>query len=136
MRALTTAGYRDLCALAGAALDRPRPVVQEAGALCGSAVAVYLLGHRDPVTNGFVVDYVGSAVRPSSDVRVRVREHLRDARKRARFTHQVLLPLDPTTSASGVRRLEGEVARALGVPRWCIRVPGGKQRQHQSAAVR
>jgi hypothetical protein len=28
--------------------------------------------------------------------------------------------------APEVRRIEGVVARALGVPRWCKRVPGGQ----------
>lgn len=126
MSQVSASRYRDLCALVSGALDRPSPRIQEAGSACESSVAIYLLGHREPVMNAFVVDYVGSTVRHESDASSRVREHLRDPRKRRRFSCQVVLPLRVETDLSEVRRLEGVVARALGVPRWCQRVPGGR----------
>jgi hypothetical protein len=43
------------------------------------------------------------------------------------FTDQVVLPLKSDLHVDEVRRLEGVVARALGVPRWLRRVPGGRQ---------
>lgn len=125
MSRLTTGIYRDLCILVGDALDHPRATVQEIGTRCDWPVAVYLLTHRHPVDNGLVVDYVGSAIR-RRDVATRIDEHLRDARKRERFTGQVIIPLRKGTDQDEVRRLEGVVARSLGIPRWCQRVPGGR----------
>ncbi|GAA0602381.1 hypothetical protein HPO96_19600 [Kribbella sandramycini] len=127
MTRLTAGRYRDLCAIAGDALDHPSPEIRKAGSDFGWTVAVYLLGHRDPVTNKLIIDYVGSAVRPSSDAGARTREHLRDLQKKERFTCQVALPLRRDLAVGDVRRLEGEIARALGVPRWCQRVPGGRR---------
>ena len=123
---LTVRRYRDLCALVGKALDHSRPVVREIGVACEWPVGIYLLGHRHPVTSSLVVDYVGSAVRRSSDVGDRVRDHLLIEAKRERFTSQVLLPLRSDTPLEEVRRLEGKVARFLNVPLWCKRVPGGR----------
>jgi hypothetical protein len=65
---LTASGYRDLCALVGDALDHPLPVMRRVGS-CGWPVTVDLLGHRHPVTDGFVVDYVGSTYWPRWDAR-------------------------------------------------------------------
>ena len=73
---LTRTAYRDLCALVAQALDHPRPWVQEIGTWCDWPVGIYLLGHRHPVSNAFIVDYVGSAVRRSTDMSKRVRESL------------------------------------------------------------
>lgn len=126
MTHLTANRYRNLCSLAGDKLDHPVPAIYEVGSFCGWPTAVYMLGHRDPVTDGLVVDYVGSAVRPGSDASVRIREHLRDMGKRQRFTCQVVMPLRRDLPVSEVRQLEGAVARHLGVPRWCQRVPGGR----------
>ncbi|MET9269805.1 hypothetical protein [Kribbella sp. NPDC003557] len=127
MTRLTAPRYRDLCAVAGKALDHPSPTIRRAGSAFGWPIAVYLLGHRDPITNGFIVDYVGSAYRPKSDAGDRTREHLRDLDKKERFTCQVMLPLRRDLPVSDVRRIEGAIARVLGVPRWCQRVPGGRR---------
>jgi hypothetical protein len=137
MSQLTATGYSDLCVLVGNALDHPRPRVQEIGTWCDWPVAVYLLAHRHPLDNGLIVDYAGSAVRRGSDVSARLREHLRDASKRERFSSQMILPLRTATDLGEVRRLEGVVARALGVPRWCKRIPGGCRRTgaHKHLAV-
>lgn len=126
MSLLTASRYRDLCALVNNALDHPRPLIQEVGSDCRWPVVIYLLGHRDPVTNALVIDYVGSAFRQKSDASSRFREHLQHPRKAKRFSCQVVLPLRIGTELSEVRRLEGVVARALGIPRWCQRVPGGR----------
>jgi hypothetical protein len=126
-RQLTRSRYDDLCALMGGALDHYRPHVQEIGQTCRWPVGVYLLGHRHPESNGFVVDYVGSAIRSGSDISARVREHLRDSAKRARLSGQVILPLRHDIAHAEVRRLEGAAARALGVPPLCSRVPGGRR---------
>ncbi|MGY1855981.1 hypothetical protein [Modestobacter sp. SYSU DS0290] len=126
MPRLTQSLYRDLCVLAGDDLDHPEARVQKIGSVVGWPVGVYLLGHRDPVRNSFMVDYVGSTARTRSDIAARMQEHLRDEGKRARFTCQVVLPLKKDTDLAVVRRLEGAAARALGVPRWCKRVPGGR----------
>jgi hypothetical protein len=123
---LTASRYRDLCVLVNDALDHRSPLIQEVGSECQWPIAIYLLGHRDPVTNAFVVDYVGSAFRRTSDASSRVREHLHDPRKYKRFSCQVVLPLRKETELREVRRLEGVVARALGTPRWCQRIPGGR----------
>jgi len=123
---LTANRYRDLCALVGDALDHLRPEIRPVGSPCNWSSVIYLLGHRHPVSNAFIVDYVGSACRPTSDAGARIREHLADAGKRARFTCQVVLPLREDLPVADVRRLEGVVARALDVPRWCQRVPAGR----------
>ncbi len=123
---LTATTYRDLCALVAGALDHPRPRVQQIGTRCDWPVGIYLLGHRHPVSSAFIVDYVGSAVRRSSDMSNRIRESLLVEAKRERFTCQVILPLRPDTALAEVRRLEGAVARSLDVPRWCRRIPGGQ----------
>lgn len=123
---LTRARYQDLCAVVGPALDHPRPWVQEIGTPCGWPVGIYLLGHHHPSSNRFVVDYVGSAARPTSDVSARIREHLRDKEKARHFTGQAVLPLRSETPVTDVRRHEGAVARALDIPRWSRRVPGGR----------
>ena len=127
MAHLTASVYRDLCALAGDAVEHSRPLVQEIGTRCDWPVAIYLLAHRDPGNNALIVDYVGSAVRLAGDVAHRVREHLKDAAKQKRFTSQIIIPLRRDTEVQEVRRLEGVVARALGVPRWCKRIPGGRR---------
>ncbi|MEU8232837.1 hypothetical protein AB0C12_24925 [Actinoplanes sp. NPDC048967] len=124
---LTASLYRDLCSLAEDALDHPNPLVQPVGSHCAWPVAVYLLGHRHPVSSKLLIDYVGSAVRLSTDVAARTREHLRNEAKRLRLTCQVIIPLRVDTALPEVRRLEGSVARALDVPHWCKRVPGGKR---------
>jgi hypothetical protein len=113
--------------LIGDRLDHEAPGLHRAGDRFGWPVGVYALGHRHPLNGHFDVDYVGSSVRLAGDVGDRVREHLRDVDKAEVFTDQVLLPLRPDLAESEVRRLEGVVARALGVPRWCARVPGGKR---------
>ncbi|MGY4645037.1 hypothetical protein [Cellulomonas sp. URHB0016] len=128
MSQLTASRYRDLCALVGEALDHPRPQLAEVGALVKWPVAIYVLGHRHPASGVFLADYVGSAVRLKTDVSARIRSHLDVPAKRQVFTCQVVLPLRPTLDPAEVRRLEGVVARALGVPRWCQRVPGGRGR--------
>lgn len=122
---LTTSRYHDLGVLAGDALDHPRAEVNVAGARCDWPVGVYLLGHRDPRSPHFTVDYVGSAVRRNGDISDRIKEHLRDAERRERFSNQVIFPLKIDTGEPDARRLEGKIARALGVPAWCRRVPGG-----------
>lgn len=119
--------YGQLCALVGSALDHPEPAVRTVGAHVGWPVAVYMLGHREPGSKIFTVDYVGSAIRRNSDVSARIREHLTDPRKRRQFTGQVILPLRHDLSVELVRKLEGTVARSLAVPRWCQRVPGGQR---------
>jgi hypothetical protein len=100
--------------------------VQEIGTNCNWPVGVYLLGHRHPASGALIVDYVGSAVRRSTDISDRVRESMLIEAKRQRFTSQVILPLRRDTALEEVRRLEGAVARSLNVPRWCQRVPGGQ----------
>jgi hypothetical protein len=124
---LTANRYHDLCILAGEKLDHPKPAIEKVGSYCGWPTVVYMLGHRDPVTNALIVDYVGSAVRPKSDASERIREHLQEAEKRQQFTCQVVMPLRDDLPMEEVRRLEGVVARVLGVPRWCRRVPGGQR---------
>src|SRR4051812_43540309 len=100
MTRLTMSRYRDLCVLAGDALDHHRPRIQEIGTSVGWPVGVYLLGHREPVHNAFTVDYVGSTVRVGGDMAARTREHLRDEHKRMRFTCQAILPLKESTEPS------------------------------------
>ena len=123
---LTRDKYLDLCAIVGRALLQNDLTVQQIGTLCECDVGIYLLGHRDPVTNHLLVDYVGSAKRTASDVANRINAHLLVEAKRERFTSQVVLPLISETPIAEVRRLEGIVARSLNVPRWCQRVPGGQ----------
>ena len=127
MSRLTARRYRDLCALVGDALDHPNPRIQPAGSPVGWRVGIYALGHRHAASGRFVVDYVGSAVRLRSDVAARIKDHLRDRGKADRFTCQVIIPLKEDLDKEEVRRLEGHIARALGVPRWCQRVPGGRR---------
>lgn len=123
MSRLSARRYHELCDVLGTALDHPKPAIQRVGARVGWPVAVYLLGHRDPVDHKLMVDYVGSTVRLNTDASSRIRVHLRDAEKRKRFTCQVILPLRRDLPDDEVRQYEGQVARALGVPRWCNRIP-------------
>lgn len=127
MTRLTANRYHDLCVLAGKRLDHPNPIIRRVGAFCDWPTVVYMLGHRHPSSGTFIVDYVGSAVRHKSDASARIREHLLDDAKYERFTCQVVMPLRKDLSVREVRRLEGTVARQLGIPRWCQRVPGGRR---------
>lgn len=126
MTVLTKSVYAQLCDLLHPALDHPRPEIAEAGSLCEWPVGVYSLGHRHPASNRLEIDYVGSAVRPGGDMADRIREHLRTPARATRFTCQVIFPLKTGTPDSEARTLEGRVARALGVPAWCERIPGGR----------
>lgn len=125
MSILSRSRYQDICSLIGDRLDHEDSGLRPAGAPFGWPVGVYALGHRHPLNGHFDVDYVGSSARPGGDVGDRVREHLRDEDKAAVFTDQMLIPLRLDLSEREVRRTEGIVARALGVPRWCARVPLG-----------
>ncbi len=127
MRLLTKSIYRDLCVLIGEKLEGQCGRIQRVGQVTGFSVGIYVLGHQHPVTDRFVADYVGSAIRPCGDISDRIREHLRDAHKSVRFTCQVVLPLRDDLNDKEVRRLEGQIARALGVPPWCARIPGGRR---------
>jgi hypothetical protein len=126
MSILSAGRYRDICQLIDGGLDHADPVVREAGAAFEWPVGVYAVGHREAAGSHLDIGYVGSAVRRNGDVASRVREHLRDEEKALAFSSQVLFPLREDLSVAEVRRIEGVVARALGVPRWCQRVPGGR----------
>ena len=133
---LTRDKYSDLCAIVGPALAQADPVVRQIGQLCDCEVGIYLLGHRDPARDQLLVDYVGSAKRTASDIANRINAHLLVEAKRQRFTSQVILPLRPDTALAEVRRLEGNVARSLNVPRWCQRVPGGQSSTDRRIRIR
>lgn len=122
--------YHDLCVVAGERLDHANPFISKVGSDCRWPSVIYMLGHRHPASGALIIDYVGSAVR-YPDASARIREHLRDEAKRERFTCQVVMPLRKDLPVEEVRRLEGVVARVLGIPRWCRRVPGGRD-QHQT----
>jgi hypothetical protein len=128
MALLTKSVYVQLCDIVGDALDHPRPAITEVGSKCAWPVGVYALGHRHPGSGRLMIDYVGSSVRIKGDMSNRIREHLRHPGKAGRFTCQVIIPLKLDTTVSETRRLEGRVARALGVPCWCERIPGGRRR--------
>jgi hypothetical protein len=126
MSLLTGRRYANLCHLIAEGLDHRTAEVREAGSPFGWEVGVYALGHSHPALGQFDVDYVGSAYRPGGDVADRVREHLRDESKAEAFGGQVLFALRRDLAVEEVRRLEGVIARALGVPHWCQRIPGGR----------
>ena len=115
-----------MCALVGRWLEREDPEVRPIGEFCDCRVGIYFLSHHDPIHGVLQVDYVGSARRTEADVANRINAHLLVVAKRERFTSQVVIPLRPDTPVTEVRRLEGRVARAMNVPPWCRRVPGGR----------
>lgn len=122
---LSASRYHDLCVVAGELLDHAKPLISKVGSYCHWPIVIYMLGHRHPASGALIIDYVGSAIR-YPDASARIREHLRDKTKRERFTCQVILPLRKDLPSEEVRRLEGIVARMLGIPRWCQRVPRGR----------
>jgi hypothetical protein len=126
MSVLSAGRYREICGMLGVHLDHADPYVHHVGESFGWPVGVYAIGHRDRAGRHLDVAYVGSAMRRGGDVATRVREHLRDDEKALAFTSQVLFPLRKELPVEKVRAAEGIVARALGVPSWCRRVPGGR----------
>lgn len=131
----TASEYATACRLAGRWLDGSRPALLRPDRQTGVTCGIYIALARSAGTGELRPLYVGKADRrPDGDMAERIAGHRRGDGRRLLFTWIAVIPLRADVPEEEILRIEGDIARHLGVPLLCRAVPRKRRAAARSTA--